>query len=416
MLLSKRSNETRLSIKRQIDVNEESSSIKIERKERKNKLSLRVSPVVVRVVLGCSIAVIVIGLSKYLTLLSSTESMAALSFTPQLRLQPAKFRFDWTNMPVTSDLAKRFVATQSNCSIPLAKGELNQYGLGSSLHSYGDRLCATFETRRTWTQLSTKEGPWVWRDVSMCTNDDKSPLQCYFPAAELQCPDDLVTNVDNPVPKIKGLSVCGRLLIIEYSRKILFAATTEYLFRNVSHVVIEEAERQLNVVFPSGKVPKDLIVVHIRWGDKGKEMERVPIWEYLDGVRTILQQRGVSDNRDEPVHIYLATEDRDAVREFKAAVPPNWNVYVDHYFEAMLPYRSSRDEGAFQTNNANAERTKGKSGLIALGSLLVAMEANGFVLTTKSNWSLLMNELRENVMEPRCHGCTLHTNGRPETV
>jgi hypothetical protein len=78
-----------------------------------------------------------------------------------------------------------------------------------------------------------------------------------------------------------------------------------------------------------------------------------------------------------------------------------------------VPYRSLEDEGNWQNNNINAERTKGKSGLITLGSLLVAMEANNFVITTKSNWSLLMNELRENVVEPRCKGCTQMVDLRP---
>jgi hypothetical protein len=49
---------------------------------------------------------------------------------------------------------------------------------------------------------------------------------------------------------------------------------------------------------------------------------------------------------------------------------------------------------------------EGKPGLWAMGSLLVAMEANHFVLTTKSNWARLMNELRKNVMNPRCGNCT----------
>jgi hypothetical protein len=198
---------------------------------------------------------------------------------------------------------------------------------------------------------------------------------------------------------------------------VLQAATTEYLFRNVSKVVIDEAERHLNLVFPSGKVPPGLIVVivvHIRWGDKGYEMRKVPISEYLAGIQTILQQRGVRDHEGkETVDIYLATKDQNALREFKAAVPPNWNVYVDRYFEAMLPNRSLGDEKTWQTNNANTERTKGKSGLIALAPLLVAMEANDFVLTTKSNWSVLMNELRENVVEPRCPGCTRLVDLRP---
>jgi hypothetical protein len=37
---------------------------------------------------------------------------------------------------------------------------------------------------------------------------------------------------------------------------------------------------------------------------------------------------------------------------------------------------------------------------------LVAMEANDFVLTTGSNWSRLMNEIRINILNPRCNDCT----------
>jgi hypothetical protein len=109
----------------------------------------------------------------------------------------------------------------------------------------------------------------------------------------------------------------------------------------------------------------------------------------------------------------LATEDQNAIREFKAALPPHWNVYVEHYFKEMLPYQSLGDEGKWTNNNANAERSKGKSGLITLGSLLVAIETNDFVITARSNWSLLMNELRENVVEPRCQGCTQIVDLRP---
>lgn len=72
-------------------------------------------------------------------------------------------------------------------------------------------------------------------------------------------------------------------------------------------------------------------MVHIRWGDKGFEMKNVPIGEYFAGIRTNLRRRGISDNSEEPVHIYLATEDQNAVREFKAAVPFNWIVYVERY-------------------------------------------------------------------------------------
>ena len=47
-----------------------------------------------------------------------------------------------------------------------------------------------------------------------------------------------------------------------------------------------------------------------------------------------------------------------------------------------------------------ASASKGKYGLQVLASLLIAMEADGFVLTTTSNFS------RTNVVDVHCSGCT----------
>jgi hypothetical protein len=33
------------------------------------------------------------------------------------------------------------------------------------------------------------------------------------------------------------------------------------------------------------KIPDHLVSVHIRWGDKGKEMQLVPIERYVEAVR-----------------------------------------------------------------------------------------------------------------------------------
>ena len=48
----------------------------------------------------------------------------------------------------------------------------------------------------------------------------------------------------------------------------------------------------------------------------------------------------------------------------------------------------------------------GRPGLVVLGSLLLAIEANNFLLTTANNCSRLMNEVRTNVLGPRCGNCT----------
>jgi hypothetical protein len=97
------------------------------------------------------------------------------------------------------------------------------------------------------------------------------------------------------------------------------------------------------------------------------------------------------------------------VDAFMRAAEPGWKVFVDRTVPELNDYRPARGNRASWTT----KNTKGRAGLVALGSLLVALEANDFVLTTASNWSRLMNELRKNVLDPRCGNCTRMVDLRP---
>jgi hypothetical protein len=87
-------------------------------------------------------------------------------------------------------------------------------------------------------------------------------------------------------------------------------------------------------------------------------------------------------------------------------MPKHWNVYLDQYYLEYLPYRL-KTGNAYNAHVDTVKATKGQFGLVALGSLLVAMESNDYVLTTGSNWSRLINELRKNVINLRCDDCTM---------
>jgi hypothetical protein len=119
--------------------------------------------------------------------------------------------------------------------------------------------------------------------------------------------------------------------------------------------------------------------------------------DYINGVKQVLKQRG--DREEGEAHIYLATEDPQAVTEFMTNLPKLWKVYLDQFYYEMLPYRPSDDP--YNTVPKISRELNGVTGLWSLGSLLVAMEANDYVLTTSSNWSRLMNELRKNIVNPR---------------
>jgi len=337
--------------------------------------------------------------------------------------QPPSLRFDWTNLERRSELAQQIEQHQTNCTLPMANFRYrNRFGLGSDLHVYSLALCNALEagSYRVRTVL-----PWIWLDDATCNKDTASAMTCYFSESELQCPNDrfLLESASSSSAGGGGQQLPfqnmtrgrGRIrdecpgLRNEHGVAAIRAATTEFLFTRVSAAVMREAERQLRVVFSDQAVPRNLITVHIRWGDKEDEMNLVPVSDYVSGVEQILQKRNElqhhkhdNDDDDGIVNIFLATEDPKAVIEFRNEAPSVWNIYVDQYFSEMLPYRRVQYNGS----PLMSQDLKGKPGLIALGSLLIAMEANDFVLTTASNWSRLMNELRKNVLNPRCGNCT----------
>jgi hypothetical protein len=314
-----------------------------------------------------------------------------------------RLRYDWTGLDRLSPLAQRMAAHQSNCSVPLA----NYYsrtavGLGSDLHVYSLAVCNALHAGNIRVRTAL---PWIWFDTTACANDTTSAMTCYFPGSELLCPNDHVLTLQQESELVnmnqKGvddLTIEG-IGCAEYDVSDIRAATTEFLFTRVSPLVQHEAERQLQLVF-GGVVPNNLITVHIRWGDKNTEMELVPVSDYIDAVEQILHQRTVQWSTD--VHILLATEDPRAREEFEAAAPSTWQIYIDQYFLEMEEHRIA----SYNNNPIMSQNMGGRPGLVALGSLLVAMEANDFVLTTASNWSRLMNELRKNVLDPRCNNCT----------
>ena len=135
--------------------------------------------------------------------------------------------------------------------------------------------------------------------------------------------------------------------------------------------------------------------------------EKVNITEYIDAVYQILEKRNEKQIMNggvikEEVNIFLATEDPKAVVEFRNVLPIGWNLFVDQFLVDTNSHRIDDYNGMSKMT----QTLHGKTGLLAMGSLLVAMEANDFVLTTASNWSRLMDELRVSIINPRCGNCT----------
>ncbi|GKY93493.1 hypothetical protein MPSEU_000316700 [Mayamaea pseudoterrestris] len=330
-----------------------------------------------------------------------------------------KLRRNWSFNPVQSPMARMIEAQQSNCSIPVATFYMdNSFGFGSHLHVWSQAMCNAMEFSQ---RVQTVNPEWLWLDQSYCSHEqaERSPLLCYFPLSEDRCdigrkssvassfrqlhaPQVATSNVTDP----KNIRLrCS--LIRDHGKLTEFRqASMEYLFQSLSPLVIQEAERQMGALFgPDATVPNDLITVHLRWGDKFWEMDLPHENEYVSAVSQLLVGRATNQS----ANVYLSTEDPRAVEAFTTAAPRGWNIYVDRTIAELDAHRPKRGNRASWT----AKNTHGRAGLVALGSLLVALEANYFVLTTKSNWSRLLDQLRRTMIDPTCDNCTSMIDLRP---
>lgn len=374
----------------------------------------------------------IIGLSVMLTVIWRAGSLLYIAFTvvendatranmktvpkssnTTLLIQPkGKLRHDWTNNPPLSPTALKILEHQSNCDLPVATFHVdNLYGLGSHLTLWSQAMCNAMHQK---ARLRSDNPIWLWMDQTFCDMEQakRSPLLCYFPKAEFLCKKEEFSAVNVTDPR-ETRNWCPYLrqtkpkqIVYEPKLADFRAASIEFLFRQVSSVVIEEAERQAGLIFGPEGAPDDIITVHMRWGDKFWEMDLVSVEEYIKGVSDLLKQQG-RDNST--ANVYLSTEDPKAKEAFLDAAPAGWTIYVDRTIDELNDYRPAKGNRASHT----AKNTKGRAGLVSMGSLLVAMESRYYVLTTKSNWSRMMDFLRTNIVDQKCGNCTRMIDLRP---
>ena len=139
-------------------------------------------------------------------------------------------------------------------------------------------------------------------------------------------------------------------------------------------------------------------------------MKLASIAEYITAVSEMLHRQGRNSTT---ANVYLSSEDPYAIREFLKVAPPAWKIYTDRSTIELDEFRPLLNFTRIHQPSFTSRNTKGRAGLVNLASLLVALEANYFVLTTGSNWSRLMNELRKNILDPLCGNCTQIIDLRP---
>ena len=301
----------------------------------------------------------------------------------QININRLSLTNQWQNRELYSSVAKKIKHNQQLCSQQY-KATLNGYGMGSDIHTWSQALCVAMD--RKGALFAVKPGPWKWIDKKLCSPkyfDD--PLSCYF-GKTTKCTQQSNKNY----PSLEYHIKCKTDI------PTMRAAATEYLFSNVSPRIINIAQRRAYDIFGASGIPKDLITVHIRWSDKKSEMTLQPIEKYIQAIDTLIVRHNITNP-----HIYMISEDACAYREFLLYTRYKrlkWSVHT--YLQAMPLCQRSK------LPTDEAKDTAGSNGSATLVALLIGMESKYYVLTTASNWSRVMNELRTNVVNMKCKGCT----------
>ena len=160
-------------------------------------------------------------------------------------------------------------------------------------------------------------------------------------------------------------------------------------------LAVDEARKAIGSVFGEQGIPEDLITVHIRWGDKAIEMKLVSEVEYFQAIDSVVTNHSIANP-----HIFVSTEESQAVIKLQEQLDKHGKTWKLHHYAPLIA-----------TNTAE-HRHRGPNGKNAIIALLLAMEAKYFVITTGSNWSRVMNELRTNVVDVACGNCTRMVNLR----
>ncbi|GBG82572.1 hypothetical protein CBR_g34948 [Chara braunii] len=161
-------------------------------------------------------------------------------------------------------------------------------------------------------------------------------------------------------------------------RKLLEEEGNDWLTEVQNGGLLSDRTLQVDVwkrVRPS--IPRPFVSLHVRLGDKGKEMRLAPFSEYMALAEQIRRQFPHAK------FIWLSTEMQEVIEETKNY--PTWTfLYTD------VP----RQKGSESMHEYELSIGRARSTNNAFVNLMVAAEADFFVGALGSTWCLLINQLR----------------------
>lgn len=289
---------------------------------------------------------------------------------------------------------------------------INNYGMGSGLISLSQAFCHGLEHKNT---IQLGSDAWIWYDTEFCAAGHSSDsnrtstgssgsskvhesvggLDCYFGNIIQSC-----SWKKNAAPAAWMRLECPTVGAHpwEYEKRVdYYGDFFNFLFSRLNPRLIALANKAITSTFGSDKSPENMITVHIRWGDKKQELHGlVDIREYIKAVQTLIDKHSLPS-----VNIFLNTIDGRAIDAWKEHVKEKegWNTYI---WKESVESMSSYDNNP----TTDARRTKGGFGVTTMVALLLAMESKYYVITSGSNYSMLIEALRRGVVDKACQGCT----------
>lgn len=285
------------------------------------------------------------------------------------------------------------------CAHTWITSHMDQGGFGSDLHVWTADLAYALEKGSPMVTQASLHKPgalhYYFGNSSSCRlNNDDGGIGCYF--------DDR-TRCENYNISLDPDGRMHRAATLQHRLPPGFNGSVSdwrrigvtFLFMHARPWLLDHAcsERQrLRFETPD-------IAVHFRRGDKWKEVFRpVETAHYVEKVKQIVGEYLYPPN----VKVFLMTEDYRALEEFRAAADPQWQLQV--YEPALFPRTVDLHE-ASPRSVAAAGHDVATSSLVAM---FMSLEATHYVGASGSNWSRLLNELRQsrNMYSATCQGCT----------
>ena len=171
---------------------------------------------------------------------------------------------------------------------------------------------------------------------------------------------------------------------LEYLRALRLK--TDVYMRN--HTALQGNETWLTTTAAMVPLPRGTISIHIRHGDKKKEMALVPTQRYVDAAEELVMMAPFGYTRT----AFMSTEDPESIWVIGNSTDTRWR-----YLWWDVPRLNSNGPeqlGLF-------EMRRGELTMVWWLQLFIALEADAWVGTRGSNWNRLIDELR-CVWLPKC--------------